>query len=214
MRPDLKLKAGVGVAIIDNSATNNGSGYGLQPEFEVGVGFNFPPANHTKKGALISAQSDLDKSILSLETVSRSIAADILVSVDTLKELDQQISDSNLSVDYYTKSLSDLRERLRLGASTLLDTIQAEERLTSAATSAVSAKASLAEEIAKLRFATATLISRDVAYRIPGFPKPVESLKISRTSFTSLPDGNEGRGRLIRDRNYEPGQRSSPRRNP
>jgi outer membrane protein TolC len=214
MRPDLKLKAGVGVAIIDNSATNNGSGYGLQPEFELGIGFNYPPANHTKKGALISAQADLDKSILSMETVSRSIATDILVSVDTLKELDQQISDSNLSVNYYTKSLSDLRERLRLGASTLLDTIQAEERLTSAATSAVSAKASLAEEIAKLRFETATLISRDVAYRIPGFPKPVESLKISRTSFTSLPDRNEQRGPLISDRNYEPGHRSSPRRNP
>jgi outer membrane protein TolC len=214
MRPDLKLKAGVGVAVIDNSATNNGSGYGLQPEFEVGVGFNFPPANHTKKGALISAQADLDKSILSMETVSRSIVSDILVSVDTLKELDQQISDSDLSVNYYTKSLSDLRERLRLGAATLLDTIQAEERLTSAATSVVSAKASLAEEIAKLRFETATLISRDVAYRIPGFPKPVESLKIARTSFTSLPAGDEERGPLISDRNYEPGHRSSAPRNP
>jgi outer membrane protein TolC len=214
MRPDLKLKAGVGVAIIDNSATNSGSGYGLQPEFEVGVGFNFPPANHTKKGALISAQANLDKSILSMETVSRSIVADILVSVDTLKELDEQISDSELSVNYYTKSLSDLRERLRLGAATLLDTIQAEERLTSAATSAVSAKASLAEEIAKLRFETATLISKDVAYRIPGFPKPVESLKISRTSFTNLPVGNEEHGPLISDRNYEPGHRSSVPRNP
>ena len=210
MRPDLKLKAGVGVAVIDNSATNSGSGYGLQPEFEVGVGFNFPPANHTKKGALISAQANLDKSILSMETVSRSIVADILVSVDTLKELDEQISDSELSVNYYTKSLSDLRERLRLGAATLLDTIQAEERLKSAATSAVSAKASLAEEIAKLPFEeTATLISKDVAYRTPGFPKPVESLKISRTSFTNLPVGNEEHGPLISDRNYEPGHRSS-----
>ena len=214
MRPDLKLKAGVGVAIIDNSATNNGSGYGLQPEFEVGVGFNYPPANHTKKGALINAQANLDKSILSMETVSRSIATDILVSVDTLKELDQEIADSSLSVDYYTKALTDLRERLRLGAATLLDTFQAEDRLTSAATSAISAKASLAGEIAKLRFETATLVSRDVAYRIPGFPKPVESLKISRTSFTSLPDGNEQRGPLISDRNYEPGKRSSLRRNP
>jgi hypothetical protein len=90
-------------------------------------------------------------------------------------------------VDYYTKSLNDLRERLRLGAATLFDTIQAEERLTNAATSVVSAKASLAEEIAKLRFETATLISKDVAYRIPGFPKPVESLQISRNSFTMLP---------------------------
>jgi hypothetical protein len=69
----------------------------------------------------------------------------------------------------------------------LFDTIQAEERLTNAATSVVSAKASLAEEIAKLRFETATLISKDVAYRIPGFPKPVESLQISRNSFTMLP---------------------------
>jgi hypothetical protein len=117
-------------------------------------------------------------------------------------------------VDYYTKSLNDLRERLRLGAATLFDTIQAEERLTNAATSVVSAKASLAEEIAKLRFETATLISKDVAYRIPGFPKPVESLQISRNSFTKLPSGNEDRGPLISDRNYEPGHRASPYRTP
>jgi outer membrane protein TolC len=214
MRPDLKFKAGVGLAVIDNSATNSGSGYGLQPEFELGVGFNFPPANHTKKGALISAQANLDKSILSMESVSRSIASDILVSVDTLKELDQQITNAEISVTYYTKSLNDLRERLRLGAATLFDTIQAEQLLTTAATSAVSARASLAEEIAKLRFETATLISKDVAYRIPGFPKPVESLKISRTSFTQLPVGNEDRGPLISDRNYEPGHRSSVPRNP
>jgi outer membrane protein TolC len=110
MRPELKFKAGVGLAIIDNAATNKGSGYGVEPEFELGLGFNFPPANHTKKGALISAQADLDKSILSMESVSRSIASDILVSIDTLKELDQQISDAELSVDYYTKSLNDLRE--------------------------------------------------------------------------------------------------------
>ena len=50
MRPDLKLKAGVGVAIIDNAATNNGSGYGLEPQFELGLGFNLVPANNTKKG--------------------------------------------------------------------------------------------------------------------------------------------------------------------
>ena len=214
MRPDLKFKAGVGMAVIDNSATNSGSGYGVQPEFEVGLGFNFPPANHTKKGALISAQANLDKSILSMETVSRTIAANILVSVDTLKELDAQITDADLAVGYYTKSLNDLRERLRLGAATLFDTVQAVQQLTFAATAAVAAKASLAEEIAKLRFETATLISKDVAYRIPGFPKPVESLKISRSAFTKLPDLNEERGPLISDRNYEQGHRSSVPRNP
>jgi outer membrane protein TolC len=214
MRPDLKLKAGVGVAVIDNSATNNGSGYGLQPEFEVGLAFSFPPANHAKKGALISAQANLDKSILSMESVSRSIAANVLVSVDTLQELDKQIEQAELSQEYYTKSLSDTRERLRLGTATLFDTIQAEQSLTTAATSAVSARTSLAAEIAKLRFETATLISKDVAYRIPGFPKPVENLKISRTSFTKLPVGNEDRGPLISDRNYEPFHRSSGPRNP
>ncbi len=214
MRPDLKLKAGVGLAVIDNSATNNGSGYGLQPEFEVGLAFSFPPANHAKKGALISAQANLDKSILSMESVSRSIAADILVSVDTLQELDKQIAQADLSQEYYTKSLSDTRERLRLGTATLFDTIQAEQSLTTAATSAISARTSLAEEIAKLRFETATLISKDVAYRIPGFPKPVENLKISRASFTKLPVGNEDRGPLISDRNYEPFHRSSGPRNP
>src|SRR5207249_11273862 len=51
MRPDLKFKAGVGVSIIDNSQTTGGGGYNLQPTFDLGLGFNFSPGNHTKKGA-------------------------------------------------------------------------------------------------------------------------------------------------------------------
>jgi outer membrane protein TolC len=210
LRPDLKFKAGGGIALIDNAATGNGGGYGVQPEFELGVGFNFPPANHSKKGALISAQANLDKSILSMESVSRSIASDILVNVYTLREVFQQIEEAQISVGYYTRSLSDLRERFRLGATTLFETIQGEERLTNAANSLVSGKATLAQEIAKLRFATATLVSKGVAYRIPGFPKDVERLQISRNSFVKLPDGNEDRGPLISDRNYEPGHKPTP----
>ena len=210
LRPDLKFKAGAGLSIVDNAATNGRGGYSVEPTWELGLGFDYPPANHAKKGALISAQADLDKSILSMETVSRSIASDILVSVDSLKELDRQISDAEQSVNYYTKALNDTRERLRLGAATLYDTIQAEERLTNAANSVVSARVSLAEEIAKVRYETATLISKDVAYRVPGFPKPVESLQISRNSFTKLPIGNEERGPLVSDRNYEPGRKPVP----
>jgi outer membrane protein TolC len=210
MRPDLKFKGGVGVALIDNSATGNGGGYKAEPEFELGVGFNWPPANHSKKGALISAQSNLDKSVLSMESVSRSIASDILVNIYSLKEVSQQIEEAGISVGYYTKSLSDLRERFRLGATTLFETIQAEERLTTAANSLVTGKSTLAQEIAKLRFATATLVSKDVAYRIPGFPKPVERLQIARNSFVKLPDGNEDRGPLISDRNYESGHKPTP----
>jgi outer membrane protein TolC len=204
MRPDLKLKAGAGIALIDNAATGNGGGVGVEPEFELGVGFNFPPANHSKKGALISAQANLDKSVISMESVSRSIASDILVNIYSLKEVSTQIDEAETSVDYYTRSLSDLRERFRHGAATLFDTIQGEQSLTGAANSLVTAKSTLAQEIAKLRFATATLISKDVAYRIPGFPKPVERLQITRNSFVKLPDGNEDRGPLISDRNYEP----------
>ena len=210
MRPDLKFKGGVGVALIDNSATGDGGGYKAQPEFELGLGFNWPPANHSKKGALISAQANLDKSVLSMESVSRSIASDILVNTYTLREVGTQIEDAELSVGYYTRSLSDLRERFRLGGTTLFETIQAEERLTGATNALISGRSTLAQEIAKLRFATATLVSRGVAYRIPGFPKPVERLQIARNSFVTLPDGNEDRGPLISDRNYEPGHKPTP----
>jgi len=78
LRPDLKFKAGAGLSIVDNAATNGRGGYSVEPTWELGLGFDYPPANHAKKGALISAQADLDKSILSMETVSRSIASDIL----------------------------------------------------------------------------------------------------------------------------------------
>jgi hypothetical protein len=147
---------------------------------------------------------------LSMESLSRSIASEITVNIYSLKEVSQQIQEAELSVGYYTKSLSDLRERFRLGATTLFETIQGEERLTSAANALITGRSTLAQEIAKLRFATATLVSRDVAYRIPGFPKPVERLQIARNSFVKLPDGNEERGPLISDRNYESGHKPTP----
>lgn len=207
LRPDLKLKVGGGIAFIDNEATGRGSGTGTEPTYELGLGFSITPANNGKEGKLIDAQANLHKSIISMEGVSRDIAANIYVGVESLRGLIDQIAEGERALTLYTKSLSDLREKLRLGAATLTDMVDAEQRLSTAATTLISARSNLAQEIAKLRYETATLLTNDVVYRLPGFPHPVQSLKIDRRCVTTLPELSQESGPSVLDLNYEPNRK-------
>jgi outer membrane protein TolC len=205
LRPDVKVSVGAGGSLIDNRQSGSGgSGYSLQPTFKANVSLTYTFANNKKEGALLSAQANLDKSILSLEDVSRDIALSIQNDVETMQQQQQEIAQGALAVNYYTRSLTDMRERFRLGTATLIDTIQAEDRLDKAEAALIDAKSSLAQFIAKLRFDTATILTKNTALRTPGFPKSVEKLEIKREAFVTLPDLSKEAGPEITDRNYEP----------
>jgi outer membrane protein TolC len=206
LRPDFSVGFGGGMEIVDDAKTNqpNKTGYSVNPSFGGSVTFSYAPANNAKEGAMLSAQADLDKAVIGMEDVSRGIRLNLMSNLETIRDLLKQIADDVAAVKAYTQNLTDMREKFRLGAATLIDTVQAEERLDSTETSLIDARAQLADTIAQLRYESATLLTRDVAYRVPSFPKATEQVSISPESLTTLPDLSKEAGPTINDRNYEP----------
>jgi outer membrane protein TolC len=207
LRPDLKFSVGAGGALIDDRQVGIGgghSGYSLEPTFNANLALTFKGANNKKEGALLEAQANLNKSILGLEDVSRDIALSVQNDVDAMRENLIEIEQSVTAEKNFVQSLSDIREKFRSGAATLLDTFQAETSLDTSASALADARSNLADLIAKLRFDTATMLAKDTALRTPSFPNTVEKFALDRQAFVSLPDLSKEAGPAVMDRNYEP----------
>jgi hypothetical protein len=80
----------------------------------------------------MDAQANLNSAIISMEGLSTTIAANVTTSIDTLQELARDIAYEVKAVGEYRQSFNDMREKFRSGASTMLDTIQTEQRLATA----------------------------------------------------------------------------------
>jgi outer membrane protein TolC len=205
LRPDIKLSLGGGADIIDGRQTGTpGGGYSVDPQVNANVSLNWTPANNKKEGALLAAEADLDKAAISLDDISRDIELSVQNDIDTIQEYRVEISQSDLAAENYQKTVTDLREKFRLGAATLLDVFQGVAGLDKSAAALVDAKSSLAATIAKLRYDTATMLTRGTVMRTPGFPNPVEKMQLKRDAFVTLPDLNQEAGPTVKDRNYEP----------
>jgi len=204
LRPDVKFSLGGGADIVDGRQTGAGSGYTVDPQVNANVSLNWTPANNKKEGALLNAEADLDKSLIGLDDISRDIVLSVQNDISTLQEYQVEIAQSDLAVENYKKSITDLREKFRLGAATLIDVFQSVDRLTKSAESLADAQSSMASTIAKLRYDTATMLTRDTVMRTPGFPNPVEKMQLKRDVFVTLPDLNQEAGPTVKDRNYEP----------
>jgi len=205
LRPDVKFSIGGGADIIDGRQTGTpGGGYSVDPQVNANVSLNWTPANNKKEGALLSAEADLDKSIIGLDDISRDIELSIQNDISTMQEYQVEVTQSDLAVENYKKTVTDLREKFRLGAATLLDLFQGVAGLDKSATALADAKSSMASAIAKLRYDTATMLTRDTVMRTPGFPNPVEKMRLKSDVFVTLPDLNQEAGPSVKDRNYEP----------
>jgi outer membrane protein TolC len=204
LRPDVKFSLGGGADIVDGRQTGAGSGYTVDPQVNANVSLNWTPANNKKEGALLNAEADLDKSLIGLDDISRDIVLSVQNDISTLQEYQVEIAQSDLAIENYEKSVTDLREKFRVGAATLIDVFQSVDRLTRSAELLADARSSMASTIAKLRYDTATMLTRDTVMRTPGFPNPVEKMQLKRDVFVTLPDLNQEAGPTVKDRNYEP----------
>lgn len=204
LRPDVKFTVGGGADVVDGRQTGAGGGYTVDPQVNATLSLNWTPANNKKEGALLSAEADLDKSVIGLDDISRDIVLSIQNDISTMQEYQVEITQSDLAIENYEKSVTDLREKFRVGASTLIDVFQSVDRLNKSAESLADAQSSMASNIAKLRYDTATMLTRDTVMRTPGFPNPVEKMQLKRDVFVTLPDLNQEAGPSVKDRNYEP----------
>ena len=164
----------------------------------------WPFANNAAEGAVMSAQSDVNTALINMEDLSSNIAANVTSSADTLQELARDVESQQKAVVDFTKSFDDMREKFRRGATTMFETIQSEEQLTTAQSELVDFQLALANAVVQLRYETSTLLSSETVIRTPGFPNGLERTTISEKAFETVPDIKNPVGPVLKDRNYEP----------
>lgn len=164
----------------------------------------WPFANNAAEGAVMSAQSDVNTAVINMEDLSSNIAANVTESTDTLQELTKDVEAQEKAVVAFTKSFDDMREKFRRGATTMFETIQSEEQLTTAQSELVDFELALANALVQLRYETSTLLSSETMIRTPGFPNGLERTSISEKAFETVPDIHSPVGPVLKDRNYEP----------
>jgi outer membrane protein TolC len=164
----------------------------------------WPFANNAAEGAVMSAQSDVNTAVINMEDLSSNIAANVTESTDTLQELTKDVEAQEKAVVAFTKSFDDMREKFRRGATTMFETIQSEEQLTTAQSELVDFELALSNALVQLRYETSTLLSSETTIRTPGFPDGLERTTISEKAFETVPDIHSPVGPVLKDRNYEP----------
>ncbi|MBV8814332.1 MAG: TolC family protein, partial [Verrucomicrobia bacterium] len=203
-----ELTAGLGTDInnqklqLSNGKFQRGTRTGLDASISAQLGWPF--ANNIGEGGVMMAQSDLNSAIINMEDLSSTIAANVTASMDTLDELANDVSSQVKAVNAFRKSFADMREKFRRGATTMFETIQSEEQLTTAETELVDFRLALANALVQLRYETATLLSSETTIRTPGFPNGVEQAFITEKAFETVPDVSQPVGPNLKDRNYEP----------
>ncbi|MBV8279749.1 MAG: TolC family protein, partial [Verrucomicrobia bacterium] len=130
----------------------------------------WPFANNSAEGGVMSAQSDVNTAVINMEDLSNTIAANVTAATDTLQELARDVESQEKAVVAFTKSFDDMREKFRRGATTMFETIQSEEQLTTAQSELVDFQLALANAVVQLRYETSTLLSSETVIRTPGFP--------------------------------------------
>lgn len=134
--------------------TGNQTGVGL-------VGFlslDWPLENREARGQLIRSGAEFDQAGIRSDDLRRNIVSGIIVSINALVNGYSQLRQANEAVEAYEDALEGERLKFEAGDATLIDLINTEERLTNALLSAVSAKQQIAENYARLRFESGTLL--------------------------------------------------------
>jgi outer membrane protein TolC len=189
LRPDLLLDLAGGVMIDDEkySMVAHQSGYTAKPNFSAVLGFTYAPANHQAKGGVVDAEAKLDQAIVNLDVVSESIAINIKTLGNTMADLVERIAKDDAASASFQQNVSDMREKFRQGAATLIETFQAVSNLIDARNSAVASRLTLAQAISQLRFETGTILTPSIVSWIRPYKRNLDSVQVTNASLTTLP---------------------------
>jgi outer membrane protein TolC len=137
---------------IDRWAAPNGS---------LGFAYEHVFGNNARLGRLGQVESLVRQREISAADLERQIRIGVVQTVRSLEEAVARLASAEESARYFQETIDAEQEKLKLGASTLIDVIVTEQQKTSADLTLVQARQQVAALLAQLRFETGTLISPD-----------------------------------------------------
>lgn len=166
LKPDLNVTLGTGVSGLDEggrideylfSPLHSARGADLTGS----ISYRFPPARDAAAGALKQAIAAATQADLQYQEIARRTAAAVGPALSGVRSEALQLNRMHESVRLYRNSLDAEREKLRMGAGNVINTITIDDRLTAALQGEIQAELEYAQALVRLRLATSTIISAD-----------------------------------------------------
>jgi outer membrane protein TolC len=166
LRPQLDVKVTTGISGLDEGTRIDG--YLLSPihsargvDLVGGITYRFPPARNAAAGALQQATAAARQADLQYQEIARRTAAAVGPALYGFRSEAQQLRRTRDSAQFYRNSLDAEREKLRMGAGSVINTITVEDHLTGALQSVVQAELEYVQALVRLRQATSTIVAPD-----------------------------------------------------
>jgi outer membrane protein len=166
LKPDLNVTLGTGVSGLDEGARIDE--YLFSPlhsargaDLTGGISYRFPPARNAAAGVLKQATAAATQADLQYQEIARRTAAAVGPALSGIRSEALQLRSTHESVRFYRNSLDAEREKLRMGAGNVINTITIEDRLTGALQGEIQAELEYAQALVRLRLATSTIVSSD-----------------------------------------------------
>lgn len=162
--PELNLTLGNnyhGFADGNNGSTFADAFRGANSGYIYGLTLSIPLQNNTARGQLRLQRAQTERSQLTLKQLQEQIYNDVVVAANGLYQARAQLAQQRLAQKMYSRALNDEILRFHLNKATLLDVMDAEDRLNNAQSSVVTAQASVAKALITLRYQTGTLFSQE-----------------------------------------------------
>ena len=148
------LQAGRGAGDFLGSLATHASG----PDAFAGVRWTRPLANNAARGAITQAEAAYQQAVALRTERARIVAVDVLNAVTALQNGVQRLARSAAAVTGFRAALDGEADKLRLGVGSLTDLLTVEGRLIDALLERVGAEQAYAVGVARLRYATGTLV--------------------------------------------------------
>ncbi len=166
LKPDLNITVGTGVSGLDEGSRIDE--YLVSPlhsargvDLRGGISYRFPPARDAAAGALIQATAASTQADLQYQEIARTTAAAVGPALSGIRSEALQLGRTHESVRFYRNSLEAEREKLRMGAGSVINTITVEDSLTGALLTEIQTELAYAQALVRLRLATSTIVSSD-----------------------------------------------------
>jgi outer membrane protein TolC len=173
---NLSFSISEGGLAIDKSSTALASPFSTNrtgPTFSVGLQMQWPVENQQARGLLLTRSASAVGAEIQRRDLQDAVGSGIQLAASALSASVVQLHAAAAAVHHYEKTLVNENTKRRLGAGTLIDVINIEDRLNNAQQTEVLLRQSYANAIAQLLFETGELIRKRGEHE---FEVPLDSL--------------------------------------
>jgi outer membrane protein len=166
IRPELDVKVAAGMTGLYEGTRIDA--YLLSPvhsirgaDLTAGITYRFAPGRNAAAGAFEQATAGSRQADLQYQEMARRTVAAVAPALYGFRSEALQLERTRDAVQLYRNSLDAEREKLRMGAGNVINTINVEDRLTGSLASEVQAQLQYVLALVRLRLATSTILTPD-----------------------------------------------------